>query len=116
MVASLKSLLDRVIDYAGLFPPAELDMPRAVSEFLVTSKGPDAWMVSRFVCPSARLSEFGDELRTRPALADTPVSVIGTASQDLDGWHSALEQDAILMNDFVEKVGERAAIEAYEVR
>jgi hypothetical protein len=116
MVASLKSLLDRVIDYAGLFPPAELEMPRAVSEFLVTSKGPDAWILSRFACPSARLTEFGDELRTRPGLADTPVSVIGTASQDLDGWHAALEQDAKLMNDFVEQVGESAAIEAYEVR
>jgi len=116
MVASLRSLLDRVIDYAGLFPPAELEMSRAVNEFLSTSKGPDSWMVSRFVCPSGRLAEFGEELRKRPGLADIPVSVIGTANQNLDEWHSGLELDANVMSDFVDRVGETAAIEAYEVR
>lgn len=48
------------IDYAGLFPPASLDMATAVAEYAEHRDGPDAWALGRFVLPAARLEEFDD--------------------------------------------------------
>ncbi len=54
----LDALLDSVIDYAGLFPPARLDMPTAVSNFGGYRQGLHYWMLGRFIVPIDRLGEF----------------------------------------------------------
>ncbi|MGH7527730.1 MAG: hypothetical protein ACREMX_13615 [Gemmatimonadales bacterium] len=51
-------LLHGSIDYAGLFPPAGLDMASAVRNYAEYHEGPDAWALGRFVVPMARLGEF----------------------------------------------------------
>jgi hypothetical protein len=56
---SARALLDGVVDYAGLFPPAALSMTDAVAEYVRAMAGPDAWMLGRFVVPVGRLAEFG---------------------------------------------------------
>ena len=56
--AALRALLHGVVDYAGLFPPAALDMEDAVRRFAVHHAGPHRWMLGRFVLPAARLDEF----------------------------------------------------------
>jgi hypothetical protein len=58
--ASARVLLDGVVDYAGLFPPAALPMAAAVGEYGAAITGPDAWMLGRFVLPAARLAEFAE--------------------------------------------------------
>ncbi len=55
---SLRILLDQLIDYAGLFPPAGLPMELAVSNFAAYRKGRHSWALGRFVVPASRLSEF----------------------------------------------------------
>lgn len=47
-----------LVDYAGLFPPAKLDMNRAVVRYAQHRAGPHAFGLSRFVCPVSRLDEF----------------------------------------------------------
>jgi hypothetical protein len=58
MHLSFKYLLHRLIDYAGLFPPAALDMTSAVRNYAAYYSGEQAWMLGRFVVPVARLNEF----------------------------------------------------------
>jgi hypothetical protein len=58
----LQILLRQSIDYAGLFPPAALDMPVAVANYARYRTGPDAWALGRFVLPSGRLDEFAAAL------------------------------------------------------
>lgn len=53
-----RSLLSGIIDYAGLFPPAKLEMQAAVDEFAHQREGIHAWMLGRFVVPVARLEAF----------------------------------------------------------
>ena len=65
-------LLDRLIDYAGLFPPAGLDMHRAVANYDAYLRSEHAWMLSRFIVPAARLSEFEDALRQMPSQSASP--------------------------------------------
>ena len=55
---ALRALLRGVVDYAGLFPPASLDMASAAGEYAMHRASADAWMLGRFVLPAARLSEF----------------------------------------------------------
>src|SRR5262249_31795117 len=56
--ASLRALLTGLVDYAGLFPPAKLDMARAVAKYAQHRAGPHAYAISRFICPVSRLGEF----------------------------------------------------------
>ena len=55
---SIVSLLAGIVDYAGLFPPAKLEMPTAVRNFARYQEHTHAWMLARFVVPVARLAEF----------------------------------------------------------
>jgi hypothetical protein len=58
---ALRRLLAGTIDYAGLFPPAALDMAASVRGYAEYRAGPDAWALGRFVVPAARLAELERE-------------------------------------------------------
>ena len=58
VLGSLRALLAGVVDYAGLFPPAKLDMPQTVRNYADDLRGPDGWMLGRLIVPAGRLDEF----------------------------------------------------------
>ena len=47
-----------LIDYAGIFPPAALDMASAVRNYAAYRNGEYARFLGRFIVPAARLNEF----------------------------------------------------------
>ena len=57
---AVRILLDSVLDYAGLFPPAKLDMRTTVANFARDRRGPDRWMLGRLIVPVTRFPEFVD--------------------------------------------------------
>lgn len=65
---SLRVLLENLIDYAGLFPPAALSMQDAVRNYARYRDGEHAWMLGKFVVPQARAKEVPEEF---------PLSVLG---------------------------------------
>ena len=58
MSASLAALTSNLIDYAGLFPPAKLDMSTTVSNYSKYLACSESWMLGRVIVPTARLDEF----------------------------------------------------------
>jgi hypothetical protein len=58
MFEPVRMLMSGLIDYAGLFPPAKLEMQKAVESFARAKMGNHAWMLGRFICPVSRLKEF----------------------------------------------------------
>jgi hypothetical protein len=58
---SIQILLTELIDYAGLFPPAALEMNPAVCNFSGYVQSEYAWMLGRFVVPMSRLEELEHE-------------------------------------------------------
>lgn len=62
--SSVRVLLHGIVDYAGLFPPASLDMASAAAEYAEHRAGPYAWALGRFVLPAARLEEFEESAGT----------------------------------------------------
>jgi len=55
---SLRTLLSSAIDYAGLFPPANLGMQQAVEDYSAYLRSECSWMLGRFIVPITRLQEF----------------------------------------------------------
>jgi hypothetical protein len=79
----------RLIDYAGLFPPASLSMREAVANYDSYLRSEHNWMLGRFIVPASRLIEFREALITLPVGGiplDWELSVlIGTdAERDLE--------------------------------
>jgi hypothetical protein len=64
------ALLSHAIDYAGLFPPAQLDMPGAVAEYASYVASPDSWALGRFVVPASRLTELLAVASDLPSLTE----------------------------------------------
>jgi len=62
---SLRALLANVVDYAGLYPPAELPLASVVQNYQRYLASPEGWMLNRLVLPFDRLPEvtLGDEWR-----------------------------------------------------
>jgi hypothetical protein len=74
--APIAALFKDLIDYAGLFPPAKLDMVSAVKAFAAHRASPHAFGLARFVCPASRLTEFAKAAAPLlPSLDDVPVGV-----------------------------------------
>lgn len=68
MKQSLRVLLEGLIDYAGLFPPAGLSMDEAVRNYARYREEPHAWALGKFIVPKDRAHEVP---------ADFPLSVLG---------------------------------------
>jgi hypothetical protein len=51
----LRALLDRFIDYAGMFPPAGLSCEVALANYKRYRKGEHAWILGRLVIPAGEL-------------------------------------------------------------
>ncbi|MGH7737046.1 MAG: hypothetical protein ACREMP_04160 [Candidatus Tyrphobacter sp.] len=55
---STVAALERLVDYAGLFPPAKLPMEAAAAEYERCRGGPHAWMLGRFVVPATQIASL----------------------------------------------------------
>jgi hypothetical protein len=115
--SSLRALLDGLIDYAGLFPPAALDLDRALDEYLAHRRGPYASVLGRFVVPVDRLGALGDALAARRAevrAAPVPVSAILRREDDptvaLDAWAA----DGASVASFAARAAAVAVVESVE--
>jgi len=69
--ASLHALLTGAIDYAGLFPPATLDMRDAVARYADYRGTAEAWALGRFVLPLSRVDELAAAQRAIGAHGQT---------------------------------------------
>lgn len=74
-------MFERLIDYAGLFPPAKLAMAPAVAEYRRERDGRFAAMLGRFIVPATRIDELLGVLT-----ASIPVSAIVDAGSNPRTW------------------------------
>lgn len=80
-------LLEGLVDYAGLYPPAALAMSSAVRQYAQYRAAGSGWILGRFICPAQSLtafSEAADPLLPRDAGA-IPWRLSVTGSPDLAG-------------------------------
>ncbi|MGH9477425.1 MAG: hypothetical protein ACRD1C_14040 [Terriglobales bacterium] len=70
------ALLRGAIDYAGLFPPARLEMEPAVENYRRYRVEESSWALGRFVCPVGRLAEFAAARRSGGGI--WPIAAVGS--------------------------------------
>ncbi len=75
LVDGRTAALEGLIDYAGLFPPASLDLDAAVGEYRQAREGPHGWLLGRFLCPTSRLEELAGVLTSTMAAGESPWGV-----------------------------------------
>jgi hypothetical protein len=108
---SARALLASLVDYAGLFPPAGLSMEAAVAEYAARRRGPEAWMLGRFVLPASRLGELKDAARghlPEPGAAE-PWPLSALLGADTHG-------DSALVASFNAGHGGRAVVDSIELK
>lgn len=64
---SIRTLLTGIVDYAGLFPPAKLDMTPTVRKYAAHRAGDHGWMLGRLVVPASRLAECAEAIERASA-------------------------------------------------
>ncbi len=75
LIDARRTLLGGLIDYAGLFPPASLDLSGAVAEYRTARRGPHAWMLGRFLCPTSVIEDLAAILSQTMKAGEQPWSV-----------------------------------------
>jgi hypothetical protein len=115
MSAALTAFMDTLIDYAGLFPPAQLAVPAAVAEFARHRGEAEAWMLGRFIAPAERLAEIG--ATAAPLYGMGPVwgfSVLVGHRESPAAALAALREQARLIGRFEAEHGGRVAVQCLE--
>ncbi len=107
MTKTISNLVRGLVDYAGLFPPAQLDMAAAAAEYARQRESGDAWILARFVVPVGRLDELAGEL---PGGDPWPLSVLAGADPEAD------RQQIDAFNESGRAATGRAVIESVELK
>lgn len=76
MASSVRALLAAIVDYAGLFPPAQLSLLQSGETYARERMGIHDWMLGRFVLPAARVAELTENLAPFPGAQSWPLSVV----------------------------------------
>jgi hypothetical protein len=117
MSSSLRTLLSGAVDYAGLFPPAQLPLDQAIRNYARYRREADAWMLGRFVISATRLAElapYQDEL-FRDGLPFA-FSVLGRGGPTVVHFLDGLKADLDAIAKFRQGHGDHVAVEALEAK
>ncbi len=118
-VKSLQLFVSKLIDYAGLFPPASLDLKSAFYNYLSYISGsPYTWMLAKFICPASKLSELDKLIENEKITFNSPLSfsVLGSTSVHSSEFLDSINHDVSLISGFKSKYSGKINIDAYETR
>ncbi|WP_332632462.1 hypothetical protein [Halalkalibacter flavus] len=107
--------LSNLIDYAGLFPPAQLPLERAIQNYATYKSYEDSWMLGRFVIPATRLDELDSYVSLFSVEKRLNISAIGGRSMGFDDCLHGLEVDLRKLANFCAKHGEAVGIDVFEM-
>ena len=109
-----RALLSEIVDYAGLFPPAQLPLEKAVREYAAHLGEEKAWMLGRFIIPAQRLEELEPHL----VIFSEPVRIIalGKGGRSEDEYLKNLNQDLTAIKTFRTAQDAAVSIDSFEAR
>lgn len=75
----LHAFIDNIIDYAGLFPPANLDLKSVVDNYVKYMQEENSFILGKLICPINMLEAMGECLKGHKL--NNPIQVIGLVNQ-----------------------------------
>lgn len=112
MKTSAVAFLERLIDYAGLFPPASLELEEAARNYLDYRRQDTSWMLNRMICPAGRTPELNSLLTEWDAPA-VSLSVTARPAPGADEFLHRLDSDLEVFSN-VPDDGSRITLDAVE--
>jgi hypothetical protein len=95
--ASLRALLERSIDYAGMFPPCSLELEPALTNQASYVRLPDSWMLNAFVLPVRQFDAAKQFLPQFDPMHPLCISALGPKTENAAAFREALlETDAAI--------------------
>jgi len=117
MNESLNAFMKGIIDYAGLFPPADLSLDTSIQKYSAYRKTDDAWMLSRYIIPAWRLDElapYGETLFEEGAPFN--FSVLGKGTETVSDYRDHLEDIVAALEEFHQTHGDRVTTDILEIK
>ncbi|OIR12242.1 MAG: hypothetical protein BEU05_03285 [Marine Group III euryarchaeote CG-Bathy2] len=103
-----------MVDYAGLFPPAQLPLEAAVREYAAHLGDAEAWMLGRFIIPAQRLEELEPHLGEFPETLR--IAALGQGGRSEDEYLKNIDADLAAIEAFRAAHGDSVAVESFEAR
>src|SRR3982074_118572 len=88
--ASLRALLAHSIDYAGLFPPANLALDPALRNQSQYVRVPESWMLGAFILPIAEFDAAARHLSDFDSEHPLRISALGPRTDNADAFPKSL--------------------------
>jgi hypothetical protein len=110
--AGARALLAGLFDYAGLFPPAALDLDDALAHWRRHRDEPAAWMLGALVLPVRLLPDLAERLHPHEGV---PLTLLPTGGTPATAWIDALHADLGSITEFG-RTAPDCAVTALETR
>lgn len=115
--ASLRALLEGAIDYAGLYPPAGLDLPTALDKYFQHRGSPHSWMLSRFVVGVDKLEGLASLVAERNGSGlSTGFAVVLRPANSSNDFSEQFAEDLARIRQFHSSAPGGLTIDAIEVK
>jgi hypothetical protein len=113
-IESVRAFLENLIDYAGIFPPANLPLEDAITNYSTYIRENDSWIIGLFVIPSLSLEKLEQYVSLFDEQFPLTLSVLGRKSNDLDNYMTNLVNDLKNVSSFRERHGKKVKVEVFE--
>lgn len=115
MTNSLRALLTKSIDYAGLFPPATLALDEALTNHSTYVRAPEAWMLGAFVLPIGKFDDATADLSQFDVEHRLDISALGPKTERAAEFTAALASAAETIGDLQSQRGAIASVTQIEM-
>ena len=112
---SLRALLQRTIDYAGLFPPASLSLEPAVKNHAEYVRTDDAWMLGAFILPIGQFDAAAGMLQEFNREHPFEISALGPKTSDTQAFLAAVKVAAQASRTLLQEHSGRASVTQLEM-
>jgi hypothetical protein len=98
--ASLRALLSRSVDYAGMFPPCSLELDAALKNQAQYVRSPDSWILSTFVLPIGKSADAAKLVSQFDHQHPLRVSALGGRTENRKDFLSELKNATEAIRSF----------------
>jgi len=115
LALSLQILLADSIDYAGLFPPAELNLETALKNHAAYVRSNDAWMLNTFVLPVGKFAAAAPYLSSFDLQHPLRISALGGKSESKSDFEHKLSEIVAAIRELQSRNGEVISVTQLEI-
>src|SRR6266480_890498 len=113
--ASLRALLNRSIDYAGMFPPCSLELGPALKNQAEYVRSTDSWILSTFVLPIAKFGDAAESISQFDKHHPLRVSALGAKTENAKDFFDELKNAAEVIRSFQKQDVDRVSVVQLEM-